>query len=358
MPWTHFTDNRGRRCRIDQLGLWILCRQHVYNQLIHRRSRIVRETHVFGPDLISVETDFRGISRERDQLSFPLYSRLEWESVQDAERTRVRLVHMRREINQWVASVRRTQQSASHETMQNIEQSVRRGQMGVQIASAVRDLSAAVLVVGSALLSGGTSLAVLGGGSVLRGTATYQDTGNISSAMIDASSTFVVGAIPLAGSAMVEGQAAQSVLKIGMMEPVTSSGMSAGQQVTVVVVGSAISATSEGSQALIEGQNAEQALRTATARFGVDVLSGGMCSRLDRRAFPAVVRLATDGLMSVAGDAIVDDITGESRPGSGVTLPHQALPQPSSPICDASATLITGDCGPDDWVRQIVLQVH
>lgn len=358
MPWTYFTDNRGRRCRVDQLGLWILCRQHVYHQLIHQRSRVVRETHVFGPDLISVETDFHGIARERDRLSFPLYSRLEWETVQDAERVRVRLVQMRREIHRWVESVRRMQQSASHETMRNIEQSVQRGERGVAVATAVRDLSATTLVVGSAFLSGGASLAVLGGGSVLRGTATYQDTGNIGSAVLDASSTFVVGAIPVAGATMAEGQAAQSVARVGLRTAVSASEMTAGQQATVVVVGSAISATSAGTQALIEGQSTEQALRTATARFGVDVLTGGMCGRLDRRAFSVAARLATDGLMSVAGDAMVDDFAGGPGPGSVATLPHQALPMPSSPICDANATLITGDCGPQDWVRQLVLQVQ
>lgn len=341
---------------MDQLGLWILCRQHVYHQLIRRRSRIVRETHVFGPDLISVETDFHGISRERDQLSHPLYTRLERETVQDAERVRARLIQMRREIHQWVQSVKQMQRSASHETMQNIERSVRRGERGIQVATAVRDLSATTLVVGSAFLSGGASLAVLGGGSVLRGTGTYQDTGNIGSAVLDASSTFVVGAIPVAGAAMVEQQAARSA--VTMMSRVTPSGLNAGQQVTVLVVGSAISATSEGGQAFLDGQNAQQALRAATARFGIDVLSGGMCGRFDRRAFPVVARLATDGLMSITGDAMVSDFAGGSTPPPRAHLTQQALPQPSSPICDANATLITGECGAQDWVRQIVLQVQ
>lgn len=355
MPWTDFTDDRGRRSRIDQLGLWILCRQHVYHQLIHQRSRVVRETHFFGPDLVTVETDFRGIAQARNQLSTPLYARLERESIRDAARTQATLVHMRQEIDHWVRSLQAMQRSASRETTGNIDQSVRRGEIGLQAATTVRDLSATTLVVGSTFLTGGAAVAVLGGGSALRGVARYQDHGNIGSAILEASGTFIVGVIPLGAAATAEGQVAQTA--VTMTSRVTAAGTTtAGQRAVVVVVGASMDASFEGMKAVVEGQSTAQALRAASARFGVDVLSGGMGARLDNLAFPVVARLTTDTLLSAGGDALVSSAAGGPRPPGGAAAPPRALPQPSSPICDANATLITGNCGAQDWVRQLVLQ--
>jgi hypothetical protein len=244
--------------------------------------------------------------------------------------------------------------------MQNIERSVQRGERGVAVATFVRDLSASVLVVGSAFLSGGSSLAVLGGGSLLRGTANYQDTGNIGSAALEATGTLVVGAIPIGAAAAVEQSAAQTVVRLG--EAVNASG-TAGQQAFVVVAGSVMDAHFEGCKALAEGQTTEQALRAASLRLGVDVITGGLGARLDRRAFPVAARLVTDTLSSEMGDMFMDDMTRQASTGSptGSTTATGAasrLPEPSAPICDANATLITGECGPQAWVHQLVLQIQ
>jgi hypothetical protein len=72
MPWTYYSDDRGRRWRINQLGMWLLVRQHVYNSALCRGSHIKRVPQRFGPDEVSVEMDFQGSAAERDRLSAPL----------------------------------------------------------------------------------------------------------------------------------------------------------------------------------------------------------------------------------------------------------------------------------------------
>ena len=94
---------------------------------------------------------------------------LEREAIQNGAQALERLIQMRHDTERSVAEVRQMQKSASHEMFQNIETSVHRGEIGVEVATQIRNLSATTLVVGSAFMTGGASVGVLGGGSVLRG---------------------------------------------------------------------------------------------------------------------------------------------------------------------------------------------
>lgn len=368
--WTRYTDDRGSSWELDQLGLWILVRQHVYNMALRRRSHIQRVTHWFGPDEVSVETDFSGINRERDERSYPLYQRLELEAIQDGGRTLDRLIEMRQQTEQAVHAVRRMHGRASHEMFENIDQSVHRGEIAVSAASGIRDLSATVLVVGSAMMTGGAAVAVLGGGSFLKGVASYEDNGNVGAAVLTATGTFVVGAFALPGGTLPANASLSTM--IGGESVVASEAMSAatsGQQATLVVVGAAVDAQLEASNALLQGRSGADALRAAAAKFGVDVISAGIGSGLGSVSLPVVVRLATDTTVSSAGDMSMSAMTSGGQAGSrprspsGRVLPRlprhaaRSLPVPTNPpVCDANATVGDRQCSARDWVSQIVLR--
>jgi hypothetical protein len=353
MPWTHFYDSRGGQWRYDALGLWILTRQHVYNQLLRERSRVVRDTRWFGPDLARVETNFTGINVARDAQSYPLFLDLEQRIAANPQEGFSTLVRLRDQTEANVLAVRRMQQEASGETSRNIEQSISRAQTGIEVATFVRNLSASVLVVGSAFLTGGAAVAVLGGGSAMRGVGTYQDTGNVGSAILNTAGTFVVGAIPLAGGSL--GAGASVTARVG------GEAINYGERAVLVVVGSSLDATFEGTRALMEGRNGRQAINMAVARFGIDVLSGGFGTRLDTTALPVALRLVTDTMASVEGDRMVERArtfqAPDPLPRAAPAAPARTgpMPQPTRNFCDANAVLSTGSCSSQDWVRQIVL---
>lgn len=298
MPWTHFYDARGCPWRYNALGLWILTRQYVYNQLLRERSRIVRDTRWIGPDLARVETNFTGINAAREARSRPYFVELEQRVAHNPGAAFSQLVRMREETEANVLAVRRMQQEASGETVRNINEVVAREPMinqTVEVLTFVRNLSASVLVVGSAFMTGGAAVAVLGGGSVLRGVGTYQDTGNVASAVMNTAGTFVVGSIPLAGGSLSGGASVGA--RMGG-EAITNLG----ERAVLTVVGSSLDATFEGTRALIEGRTGRQALNVAAGRFGIGLFSGGFGTRMDTTALPAFVRLVTDTMVSVEGD--------------------------------------------------------
>jgi hypothetical protein len=360
MPWTYYSDDKGRRWRINQLGMWILVRQNVYNTAIRQCSHVKRVHHTFGPDEVSVETDFQGIAAERDRQSAPLYAKLERESIQNGAQTLARLIQMRHETERSVEDVRQMQHLASAELRRNIERSVHRGEIGVDVATKVRDLSATTLVVGSAFITGGAAVAVLGGGSALKGVGNYEDKGNVGSAVLTATGTFVVGIIPLTGGTL---KGAASV-----MTRVGGEAIKYGERAVLAVVGAGIDAQFQACNALIEGKSGREALQAAAARFAVDVIAGGIGMKLDKWALPVIARIVSDTAVGYGGDKVVDQLAeggGEARrPG---LLEHVAIrrapaasasmPTPARPaVCDANAVLSSGSCSPDDWVRQIVLQ--
>lgn len=355
MPWTPFRDQRGNPWSVNQTGLWMLVRQHVYNKLLYQRSREVRENRLFLPDLLSVETDFNGIREARDRESAPLWTDIEHRVSNDPAGALPMLVQMRERTEHYAGELIAMQRRASRETFANIERSVAAGERGRAIAAGVVELSATTLVVGSAFLTGGAAVAVLGGGSVLKGTGRYQETGNIGGAILEATGTFVVGVIPLAGGSL---QGATGVSTALSQQVATTAARQAtvrtSEAVALVIVGAGVDAQVEGLKALVDGRSASDALRAAAVRFTVDVTTGGFGAMLDKRAMQVGVRLVADSLASTTGDWAVGQAT--APPARGARSHTSQLPAPSAPLCDANAVLSTGSCDAAEWVRQIALR--
>jgi hypothetical protein len=311
MAWIQFADERNQRWMVNQMGLYMLIRENLHESMLLQRARVVREKKWIGPDLVTVDINFNGFRAAKDAEAPGLYDHLARRMIHDADECFHRLVDTRELTKNSSDSLARMQREASGETMRNIDRSVGRGEIALQAATVVRDLSATTLVVGATFLSGGAALAVLGAGSALKGTGTYQDTGNVGAAFVDGTFTFVVGAIGVGAAANpASANAASMTARVGQA---ASGGMrqaviqNAKDKGVIVLVGASISATGEGIKGHLSGKSAEQSLKAAAARFGTDVAGGLFAGpMLDHLALPILVRVASDTAINTGADKLVD----------------------------------------------------
>jgi hypothetical protein len=93
--------------------------------------------------------------------------------------------------------LKKKQNEASRKGMQNINDKVDNWGAAVEVAKFTRNASADIILVGSAVVSGGAStLAIGAGGSLMKGAFKYQDTGNIAAGVMEATVSFVTVVIP------------------------------------------------------------------------------------------------------------------------------------------------------------------
>ena len=197
----------------------------------------------------------------------------------------------------------------------------------------------------------------------MKGVAKYQDTGNVGGAVFEGASTFIVGVIPLGGQLTSVNSALPYATKYAVSQEVidTMATWKMGDRLGIVFVGATVDGTAEGMKALIDGKSGAQALSVAGARFGIDVVTGGIGFNLDKMGLPITTRLITDTITTNAGDSFVGGVgalVGPSANGSSTNDPPPALklPQPTSVICDSNSLLSTGNCKAADWINQIVLR--
>jgi hypothetical protein len=352
--WTTVVDRNSGVWQFSPDGLEHLARQHVRQECMVRRSRTVREWHWIGPDVVNVETDFTSVRTDVERGWRPLFGILERRIAEDPQGALDDLNRLREEVGAWTQMYLDMQRSASHETMDNIDRSVARGEMGKTVATGVRDLSATMVVAGSAFMSGGTSLAFLGMGSVAKGAYRYQDTQNLGSALLTATGTFVVGAIPLNpyGGEALRGSSSW-LAKVGGKEAIRW-----GEKTTLVIVGSGLDASLEGAAALAEGKNVRHAFGSAAMRFGLDIAAGGLGTTFDKWAIPFAARVTMDSSATFLSDRAVS-AAGEEHEGH---LQHRGqlsgVPTTSTNValCDVNSTVAVAGCSASDWVRQVVLR--
>lgn len=312
MPWVRFTDEGGRNWQINQFGLWLLVRQYLHAELVLSNSRTETTHRWFYPDIVNVNVDFRAVRRQKDDLAPRMYDEIARESIRAGEVAMRRIVDMRRNTDAYTTSFRNRMQSASHQTMGNIDHAVRIGEAGAATARVVRDISAGVLVAGATFLSGGAALSVLGAGSGLKGVSTYQDTGNVGAALLDATGTFVVGAIPI-GAMASRGQTVSNSISLasraggsGTSPLMSNIVQNVREQGAVIVVGASVNAGFEMSRGMVEGRTMEESVRSAGASFGVDLISGGILGPvLDQCSLPIAVRLVTETATGFGGGELV-----------------------------------------------------
>jgi hypothetical protein len=80
---------------------------------------------------------------------------------------------------------------------QAIDHAVDDYQSQIEVAKFVRDSCADGLMVGASVMSGGAAVAVMGGGSFLKGTAKFEDTGSIGAGVMEGAGSFVFAYVKL-----------------------------------------------------------------------------------------------------------------------------------------------------------------
>lgn len=150
--------------------------------------------------------------------------------------------------------------TASRESMQNINSNVGNWGVAIEVAKFTRNASGDILLVSSAIATGGTStLAIGAGGSLLKGAYKYQDTGNIAAGLMEASVSFVVVVIP--GP------------KVGMSKPMAR---------TLVFTKAKTEFAGNTAVGLVEGKS----LAEASLSAGIDVALGAAAGKLKGALLP------------------------------------------------------------------------
>lgn len=143
------------------------------------------------PDFVSVEVDWDRVNADADTIA-----RLEYDNLVKPpyESFRWRQDYLR-DLHEETIWCKRNFlercQDARRETLGRMNDSISKFKEAEAAAKAIRDGAADTLMVGAVVLSGGAATAVLAGGATLKGTATYQDTGSVGAATMEATGAVV-----------------------------------------------------------------------------------------------------------------------------------------------------------------------
>jgi hypothetical protein len=180
---------------MDVDGITRLIRSYAYAKALGDNSEIETESHVIGPDIETVKTDWDQVAKQRDIIASQSANDFYWQmsSGMNGKAGIDYLEGLIEERDDYHDTIHELQKKASKDTMANINASVDRGQTGLEVATFIRDASAETEL---ALVTGGASLpeaAVgLGLGSVLKGGFKWQDTRSIGQGIAEGSTELVM----------------------------------------------------------------------------------------------------------------------------------------------------------------------
>lgn len=167
------------------------------------------------PDIRSLEVDWEQVRMRSTAAADADFARIAERATRDVRDLHRELKWMvERTSNQTTAFSDRLAALQS-ENMARISSAVSSYGTQIEVTKFVRDTSADGLMVGATIMSGGAGLAVLGGGSTLKGWAKFQDTeavaGNANAAaaaMLTATGNFMFGAFKLGGNKLANSEEA------------------------------------------------------------------------------------------------------------------------------------------------------
>ena len=292
MPWTVVVDAQGQRWGVNKEGVYLMLRAALRAEKIRARSQITSVDNGFLlPTTYLFETDWAGLRADVDQETTRFYMDAAERLSRDPGGMRANLLGMigrgRSDFNAVEAMRRR----ATRQSSESISNNVEGWETALAVAQFTRDTSATILVVGAGLLSGGAALGVLGAGSVLRGTATYQDTGNVGAAVINGTGTFIVGMVGIAGG---------------------NPALARSEQIQLMFVGSGLQGGVQGAQSLVEGKTPKQALQQAAVSAGFNLLGSAVGGRIENMSF--TTRLVVGGVIDTTGNALTAAVAPTPAP--------------------------------------------
>lgn len=298
------TSPRGQRFLWDPDGMYMAIRSVVRANEIRSRTHIAEtDQGWFFPTLYNVETRWAGLRQAVNSGSNTYWPEAEMRTRTDPSaffQHFVAYVQQGLADQEWYSTTRRTTQ---HRTMQNIQGNVDNWESAITVTRTIRDGSATFLIVAGSVATGGAGATVFGSmgmttatagqaissvalGSAMRGGFTYQDTGNVGSALINATGSFVTGVIPVGRAGMT---------------------LSGAETATLVIIGSAGQGATSGLQAVAEGQSMQTAATAALVSTGAGLISGGIGEGLNGAGF--WVEAAAGTAMDLASGALTNAAT-------------------------------------------------
>jgi hypothetical protein len=308
---------------IDWDVLVRVCRSYVRARAILSHSKVIEEKQLFGPNISWVEVDWNAVKRTVDNDS-PAVCK----AVQTAALTSPALAadYVRAMVDETTLFRERfteTQTHCSRESMKAITASVDRGEKGVTVLTAIRDLSADFVMVGATVLSGGAAAAAVGGGALLKGSYKWQDTQSFSAGLFTASTELLFAAIPLKLKTMgtVKDQIGRLVLaKVKAGVEVAKTVYVDHQTVTEGVVAGALKMNDPGLMVL-----AKTWLNDASPRM-----------KLLAVPVVAVIKLTRDRAVKSAQAAVAPRSSTVTSAGTRAATPNMAVPTAGHSILDAA----------------------
>jgi hypothetical protein len=196
---------------IDVDGITRIIRSYAYAKALKENSTVNVETHIIGPDLETVDVDWKEVSKQREKIAthtaeefyFKLSTRMDGHEAMEY------LEGLLEDRDDYTEIVHDMQADAGKHTMANIDKSVERGEFGVTAATAIRDACAEtelVLATGGAGALGlevgsiggiaiSSTQAAVGGitvGSLMKGGFKWQDTKSVGKGVAEASIELVI----------------------------------------------------------------------------------------------------------------------------------------------------------------------
>ncbi len=204
MLWEELKSKDGNY-QVNWGGVGRIIRSCVRGRAMLRHSSIeTAEKHWVGPDLYSLEIDWRKVKAET-QLQTDYELTKFYSGAQSSMQGQIRsLVNMMEAAKTDHNKLRDRLQDAQARTMAGVEHAVRVGQWGVKVATFVRDASFDFVMVGATYLTAGAAAGFMSLGAGLKGAATYQDTGNVGSAVGTFSTNLLFGALDLKAAGVIE----------------------------------------------------------------------------------------------------------------------------------------------------------
>lgn len=310
MAWETFVDKKGLAWSVNWEGVYRIIRARHRASMMLKHSKEVTESSFFdfgtgwpGPTIHRFETNWDKVNSETDKETkriFQLYDSIAYRSMPTVLRNleRLRVLTLADNARYW----RKSNQSF-RKTMGSVEKCVSRANKVKGGLKVVRDVSATLVVVGAGLLSGGAAVAALGGGSFLKGAYKYQDKRSIGMAVLEASTTFVFGLIPI-------------------KTPVNLPGK---DKTILVWVGAGLDSQVEFAKGVLEGKTTQEALIASVAKL-TGPLAGKLIKsmpmdKLSKIGVPAKVLLRNGSSTAISGTKIA----GKSAEGLANMWRDQSL---------------------------------
>lgn len=286
MAWEATVGENGEGWAMDWDGVARIVRAYCRSEAMLAHSARVEEKNRFGPNLVTVDVDWKEVYEDLEDLASDYLYR--WQHSLQRRLQFNYLIDFRARTRSNEAKFHAMQQSASKETFANMERSIGKGETGVTVATGIRDLAAGTMVAISTVATGGVATAALGIGAAGKGLGKFQDakirdSRAVGQAILEATGTVVVGMFEL------------PVVK----EALESAAMPVAQKLFAKFVVAKIDASLEGVKTLAEGGTLRQAMAGAVAKGALN-MGPDLLGMVAKKALPIVVKIIPKGAIKAA----------------------------------------------------------